>query len=323
MKFIVVLALILVVACANDRVLFQEFKRKFNKQYSAEEEATRFMVFQDNLKRIRDHNAADHSFTVGINQFSDLTNAEYRQKYLINLNVDPIPVVDSISSPTYALDWRNPSANPLGINAVTPVKDQGQCGSCWTFSTTGMIEGCTVVDGGSLVSLSEAEIVDCDKKDYGCNGGWPYQAMEWVTENKGICTEAGYPYTPRDEPCKIQCTSVATLNSHTQVAAGDEAALAKACSSYGPISVAIDASNWSFQTYKSGVYDEPNCSSSSLDHAVLVVGYGTDGGKDFWLVKNSWATSWGTAGYIEMSRNKHNQCGIATQAWYGQGCHNL
>jgi C1A family cysteine protease len=313
MKFIVIFAvLVLVASCVSDRALFKEFKNKFNKKYAAEEEAVRFGIFQGNLKMIREHNAAGHSFTLGINQFTDLTNAEYRQMYLRPMKIDhEVPVyTDKVVGD---IDWRTQGA-------VTPIKDQGQCGSCWCFSTTGMIEGCVKVDGGSLVSLSESELVDC-ATGYGCSGGWPYQAMQWVINNGGLCSEAAYPYTPYQQTCrKTQCPNVATLSARTEVAVGNEADLANKCAQYGPISVCIDAGHSSFQSYRSGIYYEPNCSPNNLDHAVVAVGYSSQG---YWIVKNSWGTSWGQAGYIWMSKDRNNNCGIATNAWYGTGCRNL
>jgi len=215
--------------------------------------------------------------------------------------------------PTQALptsvDWRT-----KGI--VTPVKDQGQCGSCWSFSTTGSVEGAWAMNH-TLVSLSEQNLMDCSRAygNMGCNGGMMDNAFKYIINNHGIDTEASYPYQAYTSyNCKYSTANKgASITSYKDVTSGSEAALQNAVA-YRPVSVAIDASHSSFQLYTSGVYYEPACSSTSLDHGVLTVGYGTGTSGDYWIVKNSWGTGWGMQGYIYMSRNKNNNCGIATAA---------
>jgi len=261
-----------------------------------------------------EHNErTDVTYTLEINQFSDLTSNEFLERYMgvnktIEFTLEDLKAAQNdpqfVGLPA-SVDWRS-------SGAVTPVKDQGQCGSCWAFSTTGVLEGAWKIAKGNLVSLSEQQLVDCDNTNYGCNGGWPVDALSWL-KSKGSDTEASYPYTAHGGTCHA-ATIGAYVGTYAQLPKGSESSLQTATANVGPVSVCIDASKYSFQAYKSGVYNEPTCSSTNLDHAVLVVGYGTENGQDYWLVKNSWGTGWGEQGYIKMSRNKNNQCGIATAA---------
>ncbi|CAF0715465.1 unnamed protein product [Adineta steineri] len=214
----------------------------------------------------------------------------------------------------FLLDWRNQSV-------VEAVKDQGVCGSCWAFSTAGAIESAYAIKNGTLLSLSEQQLNDCSGGDgnEGCNGGMTDNGFVYVINAGGIETESSYPYKTVDQACMFNATDIAVkVCDFVQLASGDEAVLQQAVATVGPISVSIDASHSSFHLYESGVYNEPTCSQTlfDLDHAVLLIGYGTDGGDDYWLIKNSWGTSWGEQGYIKMARNQNNQCGIATFANY-------
>merc|ERR1719183_386935 len=201
------------------------------------------------------------------------------------------------------------------MGAVTPVKNQAQCGSCWAFSSTGSLEGAMFVATGKLISLSEEDLVQCNSiTDHGCQGGLMDNAFDWVQQN-GICSEEAYPYTSGSGTtgtCKKTCTPIVTITGHTDVPSNDESAL-KAAVSQQTVSVAIEADKSAFQLYKGGVLDNSAC-GKQLDHGVLVVGYGTDG-KDYWKVKNSWGASWGEKGYIRMVRGS-NQCGIGNQPSY-------
>jgi len=291
---------------------FNQWIRANRKSYHSDEFQQRYSIFKSNLDFVNAHNALGKSYTVGMNAFADLSNAEFVKLYT-GLLPSTVPSTQSTSAPDASL----PSAWDRRNNgSVTPIKNQAQCGSCWAFSTTGSTEGCHQITTKKLVSLSEQNLMDCSyaQGNQGCNGGLMTQAMTYIISNKGIDTEASYPYTAQDGTCKYNSkNSGATLKTYTNIKSGDENDL-QAKVYAGPTSVAIDASHMSFQLYTSGVYNEPACSSSSLDHGVLAIGWGTSSSTPYWLVKNSWGTGWGIKGFIWMSRNKNNQCGIATMA---------
>jgi len=251
-----------------------------------------------------------------MNLFADLSIEEFTQLYLQpTFNASALPQVnvhndEDISATADTVDWRTKGA-------VTAVKNQGQCGSCWAFSTTGSVEGVYFIKNNQLISSSEQQLVDCSRSfgNMGCNGGLMDSAFKYIISVKGVDTESSYPYTARDGQCKFNPANIGTkISSYRDVQKGSEASLQTAVSGQ-PVSVAIDASKSSFQLYHSGIYYEARCSSTQLDHGVLAVGYGTNGG-NYWIVKNSWGTSWGAQGYILMSKDKSNNCGIATASSY-------
>merc|ERR1711962_1429291 len=210
------------------------------------------------------------------------------------------------------LDWRL-------YGAVTPVKDQSVCGSCWSFGTVGTLEGTLFLQTGNLVRLSQQALVDCSWGfgNNGCDGGEDFRAYQWIMRHGGIPTEDSYgPYLGQDSYCRLDNADMGLkIKGWVNVTSGSNEALKVAIASRGPVSVAIDASHKSLSFYSHGVYYEPSCSSTDLDHAVLAVGYGTLGGEDYWLVKNSWSTYWGNDGYVLMSR-RDNNCGVATTPTY-------
>lgn len=254
---------------------------------------------------------------MAINKFADLSPAEWKALYTGGYqgfagrerNEAPRTGIQTAA----AIDWRT-------AGAVTPVKDQGQCGSCWAFSTTGSFEGAHQIATNKLVSFSEQQLVDCasSQGNMGCNGGLMDYAFEYIIKNGGLCSEAAYPYTARDGSCaSSRCTSAGTITGYVDVASMNEAALLSA-TNIGPVSVAIEADQMAFQFYSGGVLSA-GC-GTNLDHGVLVTGYGTDSasGLDYWNVKNSWGGSWGEAGYIRIVRGK-NMCGINIEPSYPTG----
>jgi cathepsin L len=317
MKTIILLALF-ACALAYTEVEYQSaftfWMQEYGRSYTHEEFQHRYRIFRHNIDFIAAHNNGNKGFTVALNEFADLSLQEFQRIYLGTKVTVPhahVAPMRNLRLPV-SFDWRS-------AGAVTAIKNQGQCGSCWSFSTTGSVEACHFFAAKNLVGLSEQNLMDCSTSqgNQGCEGGLMTQAMDYIISNKGVDTEASYPYTAADGTCAFNPSNVgATLKSYTNVKTGSEQDLQTKVA-LGPTSVAIDASHSSFQFYSSGVYNEPDCSTSQLDHGVLAIGWGVDSGSDFWLVKNSWGTSWGLKGYIEMTRDttgNTNQCGIATMA---------
>ncbi|XP_040067842.1 procathepsin L-like [Ixodes scapularis] len=310
---------------ANLKAEWEAFKAKYGKSYASEaEEHFRMKVYMKKRQEVSAHNEkyanGEVSFYLGMNEFSDLPQKEfvrlrngYRGKKFVGQPSPRLePPADAQDSPLpESVDWRVKGA-------VTPVKNQRRCGSCWAFSATGALEGQYFIKTGKLVSLSEQNLNDCsgDFGNRGCCGGHVDAAFEYIKTGGGLVTEQSYPYTSKDDVCCFNKSNVGMRVSGFVDIENSEEQLKKAVATVGPISVAIDASLPSFKHYMGGMFDEPSCDVLNLDHAVLVVGYGRADGKDYWLVKNSWGIAWGEEGYIRMSRNKNNQCGIATQASY-------
>ncbi|GKB50008.1 low-temperature-induced cysteine proteinase-like protein [Tanacetum coccineum] len=302
-------------------VLYESWLVQHGKTYNAlGEKDRRFEIFKDNLRFIDQHNSADRSYKVGLNKFADLTNEEYRTMYTgvkkNNKNINKVKsdryVFRSGESLPESVDWREKGA-------VASVKDQGSCGSCWAFSTTGAVEGINQIVTGDMIAVSEQELVDCDTSyNQGCNGGLMDYAFQFIIKNGGIDTEEDYPYTGRDGKCDAtrKNAKVVSIDGYEDVPVNDESALQKAVSNQ-PIAVAIEAGGREFQFYTSGIFTG-SC-GTDLDHGVLAVGYGSENGKDYWIVKNSWGAEWGESGYLKMERNiadKAGKCGIAMEASY-------
>ncbi|XP_069690871.1 procathepsin L [Periplaneta americana] len=334
MKVLIVICV--VIAAAVNAVSFfdlvteewEAFKLEHGKKYKSDvEDKFRMKIFMENRHKVAKHNAAYeqgvHKFKLGMNKYGDMLPHEFThimngfnkmQKKQNKILQGATFITPANVELPRTVDWRDDGA-------VTPIKDQGQCGSCWAFSSTGALEGQHFRKTGKLVSLSEQNLIDCStiEGNEGCNGGIMDQAFQYVKDNGGIDTEVSYPYEAEDDKCRYNPkTSGATDAGFVDIEHGSERKLKEAVATVGPVSVAIDASHESFQLYREGVYYEPQCNSTNLDHGVLVVGYGTDEetGEDYWLVKNSWGLSWGKNGYVMMARNRDNNCGIATLASY-------
>jgi len=277
----------------------------------------RFEIFKDNMEEIKRHNAEGHSWKKGITQFADMTGDEFKAHISCFMDNKP-EATETFDAPAdykpqgAGVDW-------VAKGAVTDVKNQGSCGSCWAFSTTGSIEGACQISTGTLTSLSEQNLVDCDSVDQGCNGGLMDYAFKFVKKNGGLCSEEDYKYKARGGRCKdSKCDQkYGKLSGFTDVRGSSTSAMESALDSQ-PVSIAIEADQGSFQLYTSGVLTSSGC-GSRLDHGVLAVGYGTDPSEgDYWKVKNSWGSSWGEDGYIRMCRNCNKnmgkgQCGLLSQ----------
>jgi C1A family cysteine protease len=310
--------------------LFTKFMTQYNKKYQHDTFFYRYTVFKQNLDKITLGNRQNHSYTMAMNAMGDMTLAEYKATKLGYKSVDR----SFIRSKNVAAKKVNVAALPASVDwaaagKVTPIKDQGQCGSCWAFSTTGSTEAAvSIAKNAKPVGLSEQQLVDCSQAqgNQGCEGGLMDQAFQYIISNNGIASEASYPYTAEDGTCNTAAKSVATISGFTDVDPNDEPAL-QAAVAQQPVSVAIEADQACFQFYSGGVLSDPSC-GTQLDHGVLAVGYGTDStGATYWKVKNSWGTSWGVAGYVLIARGtatgSPGECGIAMDPSYPTGGDNV
>jgi len=303
-KFLAVLAVVALAEGMPVRDQWTSFKASHGKKYSVKENTLRFNIWNANRKMVEEHNAGDHEWTMAMYEWSDWTQEEFAERmlgYQAPENLESIPRKHFDNAAPSHIDFREEGK-------VTPVKNQGQCGSCWAFSATGAMEGMWMNSHSTLYSLSEQQMVDCGQGS--CNGG--YMDSAWQTVRNGANTEADYPYEARDGQCRAKSNSFVATNSGSQRVSHSESSLESAMAQVGySISVAIHVGS-SFQHYSGGIFSDPQCQYGQLNHGVLAVGY--DHGSN-WIVKNSWGGSWGEGGYIRMKQGE-NSCGITKDPMY-------
>jgi cathepsin F len=316
-KLIIAFALIALVVADKDTFIFnqfQKFMKEHNKKYTnIDEYMARYNTFKKNYEKLETMTISSDSkvsHSVGLTKFADISTQEFRRTYL-NLKISPVHL-QRTSKPTFltyladvpeSFDWREKKV-------VGPVKDQGQCGSCWAFCTVGNLEGLHAIKTGEFVQYAEQQLVDCDKKDDGCQGGLMENAFEYIKEAGGIELEDEYPYTAQDGTCSFVAKKAALKITGFEVKNDmNEEEMKAYLVSTGPLAIAINADPLQF--YDGGIVDadESECDPEGLNHGVTLVGYGTENGNDFWIIKNSWSEGWGESGYFRMARNKRT-CGV-------------
>ena len=304
-------AIATLVTTVNAQYSWEDFKTTYNKVYSNKSvEDHRRNIFNDNVNKISNHK--HDSYKLGVNEFADLTHEEFFGNYILDeghyinfANCKQIDYNNIMLGVPKSQDWREK-------NAVTSVKNQGQCGSCWAFSAVGAIEGIMSISSGKLTDLSEQQVVDCSTLDHGCQGGLMTNAFDYVIDNKGICSDEDYTYRARSHECDTSSCDIvpeSIITGCVDITGGGEDGLRFAVAAQ-PVSVAIEADKMVFQFYKSGIFESEKC-GHNLDHGVLVVGYT----EDYWIVKNSWGSSWGEDGYIRIKMGD-NICGISDMPSY-------
>ncbi|KAF2073253.1 hypothetical protein CYY_005450, partial [Polysphondylium violaceum] len=322
----------------SKRLSFIEWSHTNNKTYASHEFKCRFKKFKNNIKFIERYNRCNTNSTMklSLNQFADLSHKEFKHIYLSNLNISEItqdiftnqtdtpspPTPTPNSKPKTSLTENATWARPSSIDwrtwgMVNKVKNQGSCGSCYTFSAVGALETQYYRKNKRMLDFSEQQLVDCDPQRGGCSGGWMHNSYKYLMNNGGINQQHNYPYEGVVGQCRVKNNDLnAPISKVVMIKQGSEEDLADAVASIGPVAVAYDASTREFASYGGGIYYSVNCDAYRTTHAVVVVGYGTENGVDFWILKNSWGANWGENGYFRMRRNTGNKCGIATASSY-------
>ncbi|KAL6630498.1 hypothetical protein ACP70R_028571 [Stipagrostis hirtigluma subsp. patula] len=296
---------------------YEKWMVQYGRNYKDDaEKARRFQVFKANAEFVDRSNAAGKKYTLATNKFADLTSEEFAAMYT---GFKPLPSGAKkvpgfkyqnfkLSDDDQTVDWRQQGA-------VTGIKNQGQCGCCWAFSTAGAVEGIHAITTGELLSLSAQQLVDCSTSgvNNGCNGGNMDIAFQYIADGGGIATEGAYPYAGAQGACQAVQPAV-TISGHQDVPSGDEGALAQAVANQ-PVSVGIDGADQAFQLYSGGMMTADGC-GTVMNHAVLAIGYGAaDDGSQYWLLKNQWGEGWGEGGYMTLERGT-DACGVATMPSY-------
>ncbi|XP_073848117.1 procathepsin L-like [Musca autumnalis] len=305
---------------------FSEFATKTGRKYAnAAEKSLHEGLFKDRLNLVDKQNklfeAGKSSFKTGINAFADFTHEEFVSKLTGNRK--------SSKGENAAKRHRQKAAPPAGAKVpdsfdwrekggVTPVKFQGECGSCWSFATTGAIEGHYFRKTGKLVELSEQNLIDCGKEDMGlagCDGGFQEYAFEFITTQQGVAKGASYPYVDKKDTCRYKTDlKGAEISGFAKIEPKDEVTMKKVIATLGPLACSVNGLE-SLLLYESGIYSDEECNKGEVNHSVLVVGYGSENGQDYWIVKNSWDKVWGEEGYFRLPRG-NNFCGIALECSY-------
>ena len=327
---------VLVIVTTVSSVKFKDWIKLHQVKYGPQEKEIRQAIWEDNVRFIEEYNKKQTGVFLQINEFGDLTNSEFRALRTTR-QIHDVQDIKQFQPPVGEIipeskDWREENVvTPVGEiipeskdwreeNVVTPVKNQGDCGSCYAFSAVSAISSMLAIRSGELVALSEQQVIDCSAPwgNNGCDGGAPQVVFQYAHETAGLLPDVDYPYTGTGGVCKANYTlAVAHVDGWERVKKYSEQDLKWAVGLMGPVSVGVDAGERSFQFYKSGVYSDPMCMTSRIDHAVVVVGYGTtDKGIDYWIVRNSWGDKWGMQGYFWLARNKQNMCGVASQALF-------
>ncbi|KAM7357973.1 cathepsin K2 [Cochliomyia hominivorax] len=310
----------------NDAKNFADFAQQAGKNYAtAAEKALREGVFNAHKQLVDVNNAAfaagKSTYELAANAFADVTNEEFLKHFTGNRKSSlgenlakehrQKAAIKTDASIPDAFDWREKGG-------VTPVKFQGECGSCWSFAVTGAIEGHVFRKTGKLINLSEQNLIDCGKEEYGlagCDGGFQEYGFEFVTTQNGIAAGEKYPYVDKKQTCSYKDNlKVAEIKGFATIDPKDEETMKKIVATLGPLACSVNGLE-SLLLYKSGIYADEKCNEGEVNHSVLVVGYGSENGLDYWIVKNSWNKVWGEEGYFRLPRGK-NFCGIASECSY-------